>query len=326
MAMLDSKRTVGEKRVPTQMRFKLMAFNDAAWEYVQEFRTLMWYIAKVNRCRGVIHPGFRQYDVTVVGMQEDVEWVQMLWMQVYLQFVSKIHPSWDLKDSIGANVAKFKEAGWKWEEIWKAGKMANTDIDTLMEYDPKGANYLMREYKRHLKATGQEQVGTQRFQAYRHSFVKSFVTAVSARLERMERDSKQQEDETSGSAVALLDVSERVEALFFDLFPSQRPLTDEELKRMRQEADRQAKEEHEKDQAFLASLSEKEREKVLAARAEEARKRAAADDKYWAREQERQARLYDDAGSRAGRNAAQEVNLSRATTSVPEHLRRAVEG
>lgn len=326
-ATLDAGRTVGEKRVPTQMRFTLISIGDAAWEYLQHFRLVISEIARTNRCRAVLHPGTYQYDITVVGMQEDVEWTQMLWMQIYLEFLSRLNPKWNINLSIGENVANLKEAGFKWQRIWAEGKAAQPNIDDLDDYDPQKCRYLMQAYKAFLKTQeGRQAVGTQTFEAYRYSFVRSFTTTVSSRLEEMRAAQREIQDENSGSAVALLDVSDRVDEEFYRLFPSQRPMTDEELEEARRQREEREREEYRKDQEFLASLSPAAREKVLRERAEKAHRDAKNDEKYWRRMQERAARLHDDAGSRAGQAAGAAVSLDRSANAVDINKRAEIEG
>jgi hypothetical protein len=327
-AELDTHRTAGEKRVPTQMRFKFVGSTDLAWEYLEHFRLVLSEIARTNRCRAVIHPGTYQYDVTVVGMREDVEWSQMLWMQVFLEFISKLSPKWEKNLSIGENVARLKEAGFKWKRIWAEGKAVDPQMDDLDEYDPQKARYLMQAYRAFLRTQeDRAPIGTQKFEAYRYSFVRSYVDTVSARLEQMRADAREMQDDAGKpGAVALLDVSDRIDDLFFELFPSLRPMTDEELAEARAKREAKEREEYEKDQAFLASLDPRERDKVLKARAAEYERQARADEKYWRRRQERMSRLHDDAGSRAGRAAGDAVNLNRSGPAVDINQRAEIGG
>lgn len=326
-AKLDATRTIGEKRVPTQMRFKFVGFSDLAYEWIYDFRQLMRDICETNRVRCVFLRISNGLDVTLVGMQEDVEWAQLLWMRVFLDFCEKLQPKWipGPERTVGHNVAVFKAAGYKWADIWAVGKRAEPSIDTLDKYDPKGASYLMREYKRHLRMTGEAQIGTQRFEGYRYSFVQSFIATVSARLEQMREESKQ-EVETSGSAIALVDVSDRVDEEFFRLFPSQRPLTEEERAALRKQWDDEQRAKDEADQAFLASLSESERKRVLDERAKERERKVKADNRYWREEAKRQERLHDGAGYMAGREAGKQVNLNRGGTEVGRQDRKEVTG
>jgi hypothetical protein len=327
-AKLDATRTLGEKRVPTQMTFRFISGSDLAWEWLYDFRQLMREVCAANRVRCVFLRGEKgaAYDVALVGMQEDVEWTQLLWMRVFLDFVSKLSPKWvpGPQRTVGHNVAAFKGAGFKWKEIWEIGKRAEPTIDTFDRYDPKDCNYLMREYKRHLKMTGEQPVGTQKFEGYRYSFVQSFIATVSARLEEM-REQAKQDVETSGSAVALVDVGDRVDEEFYRLFPSQRPLSEEELRAARERMDAEARAKEEADQAFLSSLSDRERKRVLEERAKERERAARNSEKYWRDEAKRQERLHDGAGYVAGRTAGKSVRLDRSV-EVGTETRKEVSG
>lgn len=316
-AKLDASRTIGEKRTPVQMTFPFVAVGDVSWEYLEQFRTLMARIARTNRCRVAIHPGAK-YNVTVVGMQEDVEWTQLLWMQIFMEFVSKISPSWNLEKGIGENVADLKDAGYKWEAIWREGKRANPEMDDLESYDAGKARYLMREYKQFVAENPREVVGTNRHKAYRFSFVKAYTRRIASRLEQMEADSTEAV-ETSGSAVAMMDVRHRVDEEFYRVFPSHRPLTREEL--IAREAEQYAK-----DQAFLASLSPAQLKKVLHEREVQARKDERYAQSYWRKQDEHLARMDHSDGARAGRQAADNVNLSRHGQVPGTAARKAVEG
>ncbi len=323
-AKLDATRTVGEKRVPTQMRFRFISGADLAWEWMYDFRQLMREICVANRCRCVfLRSGDGAYDVALVGMQEDVEWAQLLWMRVFLDFAGKLQPKWvpGPERTVGHNVSVFKTAGYKWKDIWEVGKRAEPSIDTFDKYDPKDCSYLMREYRKHLRISGEQQIGTQKFEGYRYSFVQSFLVTVSSRLEQMRADSKE-DVETSGSALALLDVTDRVDEEFYRLFPSQRPLTDEEMRATKERLDKEEAESERRDQEFLASLSEPERKRVLNERAKERERRAKADDRYWREQAKRQERLHDGAGYVAGRAAGKSVNLNRGGPEVAESAAR----
>lgn len=317
-AMLDNTRTTGEKRVATTMRFKLF---DATFEWKDAFTTVMFELTRTNRCRMVFRG---DDDIIVVGMQEDVEWTQMLWMNVFFEFVSKVNPSWKKERTMGQNVLAFKEAGWKWEEIWKAyyNAVGGETEDGLSYYDPKKASYLMREYKKELRSSGREAVATQRHGAYRASFVRAFADRISYRLEVMRAQNKIVEDETSGSAVALLDVSHLIDEEYYKHAPWDRPLTDEERVRLVEEANERSRRQQEADAEFLASLSPQERKTVLHEREKEKRRQARVNDAYWRERDKLQEKMNDTAGFMAGRTAADTVSLNRSAPAAEQANRK----
>lgn len=325
-AMLDAARTVGERRVPTQVVFEMYESGSGVSEWNAYFRTIMHELARTNRCRCIIRFGHKS-NVTIVGMQEDVDWVQLLWMQIFLEFVSRVNPKWDNDRSEGANIMALKEAGFKWAEIWNMCKAANGGQmrGNPDSYNPQRCRWMIVEYKKEQQRTGREHVGTQRFEAYRTSFVAAFADRVNARLEQQREDEKEQTEATPGSALALTDVRDRVDEEFYRLFPSARPMTDEELLAYKRRVDEEARLAAKKDAEFLASLSDKERKKVLDEREREKVRRAKDNDRYWRDQQRMQEKLYDHAGWAAGRTAADGVNLSR-TKAADSGARTALEG
>ena len=116
--------------------------------------------------------------------------------------------------------------------------------------------------------------------------------------------------------MVLSDLSDRIDEEFYRIFPNQRPFTDEEIKKMREEDDRLARLHKEQDDAFLASLSPEELKRVLGERQAEARRQAKASDRYWRDADRRASRLFDDSGFSAGRDAADELNLNRNAHTV----------
>lgn len=312
-AMLDMSRTSAEKRHPVSLKFEIF---DRLFEWADLFGTVMQELARTNRCRTVF---LANNTVIVVGMQEDVEWVQLLWMNVFFEFVSKINPSWKNNRTMGENVLAFKEAGYKWETIWTAYFKAvdGETIDKMPFYDAKKASYLMREYKKELVRVGREAVATQRHEAYRVSFSRAFTDRLSYRLELMRAANKKAEEETTGSTVALLDVSKLIDEEWYKHAPWERPITAEERQQMRDEANAREAARQKADEDFLASLSPAERKRVIHEREVDSRKQARQNESYWRQHDKKQERLRDDAGFNAGRAAADTVSLSRnkATSS-----------
>lgn len=322
-AMLDASRSEGERRKPTVLEFVLI--DGPGHEWGSHFRLVFDLLCRANGCRSVTHGNFTK--AKVVGFAEDAEWVQLLWMQIFMEFVSKIHPTWESNRSRPANIRAFKEAGYKWSQIWEMVRRAEgTTPDGFDSYRNPGCGWLITEYKSECKRVGKEPMATQRFDAYRASFVESFTGAVMARLERMAEDRRQAADSVPGSALAVVDAQDRVDEEFYRMYPNRRPLTEEEIRRQREEEDRQKREDAEKDAAWLASLTPERRERELRRRAEEMERRARADDRAW-RRWLKEADKYrgDVAGYAAGREAGDNVSLDRKS-AVPHHNRPEVEG
>lgn len=303
MAMLDATRTIGEKRKPTK---KLITLFDYEFEWGSHFMSVIMSIAETNRCRYAFHNGYRS--ITIVGMQEDVDWVEMLWLNVFLNFSQKINPRWDATLSVADNIYNFKNAGYKWKDIWEIG-FANLGSMPDGNYDfiPNKCKYMITGYKKMCKEKGAEPVGTQTFAAYKLTFTHYFVGEINSRLEEMRAANKKQEDATPGSELALRDMSADINDFFYLLFPTMSP----EARAKRDEIWRKEEEDAQKrDAEYLASLSPAARKAVLDKRMQEEAKQARLNDKYY-REQAKK-RTYDAAGASAGAAAGKDVNLNRS--------------
>jgi hypothetical protein len=318
MAMLDASRTLGEKRTPV---VKVIQLFDKGYEWAPYFQTLIEQIARTNMVR-VMHK-WDDTELTIVGMLEDVQWTEMLWMNTFLEFVSRLDPRWDLNKSIDENIYVFKNAGYKWKDIWDVGyfKHPGGMPDGMGHFVPGKCKYMITGYKKMCALKGTEPVGTQTFAAYRHSFTRAFVDRIGYRLELMREAAQKAEDSVPGSAVALVDVKAQIDEEFYRLFEFMRPLTDEQRQKLRDEA----KEARERDEAYLASLSPQDRKKVLQEREAEKRRQARAN-AQWYRQQEasnKKLRL-DHAGYNSGRSAADQVNLSRAAQTDAAPTRKEI--
>lgn len=317
MAKLDAERDPLSRRVPISMRFQI--FDDpSAADWWANFRTILSEIIYANRCQGAFHYGYNN-EITIVGMSEDVEWCQMLWMQIFFEFMSKIKPTWEKNRTVGANVMAFKEAGYDWRSIWEAARLANDgdSPDGQLFYDPQKARWLMREYRAEQRRTGKAHVGTQRHGAYRRSFVEAFTQRIAARLEEMRNANTAA---SKGNELVLASVEDRIKVEFYNLFPRFHP---DFLAQERERWEAEETEARRKDQEWLESLSEKQRRKVLEEREAKERAQARKDARYWAKKEAHN--RPDEAGFRAGRAAAEAVSLERGNIQVDTPERREID-
>jgi hypothetical protein len=303
MAMLDASRTIGEKRKPTK---KLITLYDGNFEWGAHFMSVIMAIAETNRCRYAFHTGYRS--ITIVGMQDDVEWVEMLWMNVFFQFTSRIQPTWDTESSVADNIYTFKNAGYKWKDIWEIGKHKLGSMpDGQSEFIPNKCKYMITGYKKTCVDRGTTPVGTQTFAAYKLTFTEYFTWEIKRRLEEMRAASKAEEDSTPGSAVALRDTSKDINDFFYLLFPTLSPegmAKRDEIMRMEDEAAER------RDAEYLASLSPAARKVILDKRKQEEARQARLNERYY-RENSRK-RRFDAAGASAGEQAGRKVDLTRS--------------
>jgi len=316
MAVLDASRTVGEKRKPTK---KLIVLYDSNFDWGTYFISVIMSMAETNRCRYAFHAGYRS--ITIVGMQEDVDWVEMLWLNVFFQFSSKINPKWDVNDTVAANIYNFKNAGYKWKDIWEIGNRTQGLREGGMpdggtEFVPNRCKYMITGYKKSCAEKGTEPIGTQTFAAYKLTFTNYFTHEINRRLEEMRAANKEEEQATPGSEVALRDMSDDILAEFFRLFPALTP----EARAKRDEIWRKEEEDAEAaDARYLASLHPHVRKVILDKRAKEQADAARRSDQYY--RQQAKKRTFDAAGASAGSAAAQDVDLIRNGPAAPSGSR-----
>lgn len=306
-AMLDVSRTSAEKRKPVKRHIQLF---DENFEWGTYFYSVIMAIAETNRCKAAWHGDA----ITVVGMQEDVDWVEMLWLNTFMQFSAKIKPTWDLNLSVEENIYNFKNAGFKWKDIWEIGyfKLPDGMPDGNGHFIPNKCKYMINGYKKMCKDKGTEPIGTQSFAAYKLTFTSYFTWEVKKRLEAMRESNKEQEEATPGSAVALFDTSKLIEEEFYLIFPMLSPEAREKSKALQLKEKEDAEK---RDAAFLASLSPQARKTELERRLKAEAAQARADAAYFRKAGSR--RTYDAAGANAGRVAGQGVDLSRRSAAAP---------
>jgi hypothetical protein len=302
-AMLMASLSKEERRKPVAERFHAADANAPHWE---KFRTVLMMIANLHRVRSAFH---YDGDVTLVGFYEDVEYVKMKWLNVYLHFSRTINPEWDNRLSPEQNAYNFHRSGTPW-----------TDVEDIAK--AKGCNWNIKKlrdgYRRYALSIGEEpRRMTQRNFAYKESFAEAFRTRICIRIQELmeERDSMASE---AGALVAVKDLGIEVDALFYEVFPHLDPQRIAAERAAREAQEKAKREEHLR---WLESLTPAERRKYDAEQEAEARRQARWSDRYWARMDREQAKLRDNDGARNGRKSADQVDLSR-TEGVQNQTRK----
>lgn len=344
-AVLRATQSESEKRKPVIEKWN---WASAYTEFGPTLRTMLSVIADTNRCKVVISIS-APYEVTVVGMKEDVDWVQILYTNCYLTFISKVQPRWDKDKSIDENVYNFKVAGYKWGDIWiEMAKAMDAEYDTewkrgslvpiLSWYrdddyytrqglpcnpPPKDGGWLIRAYKRHAKVVGDDNpVETQRHGAYRRSFAEGFSSKIQRRLAEMKRAS-QEEVASSGQELVLADSWEDVLKAFYEEFPDMHPDAIRQRSLVEMEKSRaMLRKQQELREAMLAGMTPKQRADFLEKEERRAAREYRSSEKYW-EEQDRKNRV-DHSGAYAGARAAESVRLTRGGTPVNTESRKGI--
>ncbi len=323
-AELRANQTESERRKPTSSKWQFMDCSDELQPYL---RTIIAEVAATNRCRAVLHPmrwGFRDgtehvtAEVTVVGFAEDVQWCEMLYTNIYMALLRTMFPRWDSDLSFDNNVYNFKRAGYKWRVIAETAMANGHDVPM----PPNDGHLFIKAYKRHAALVGDtSRVATQRFEAYRRSFMEGFTARVAARLEGMRADSAA---ESTGKELVLSRSQDDVNAHYYELFPDFHPdavrtKRERELERARvlREQEEAAR------QSLLDGMTEKQRAAFLEKEERKRRQQARSDAAYWRKREKEWAP--DEYGQVQGRAAGNAVNLNRAS-AVDNDERLALDG
>lgn len=339
-ALLRIKMTDSEKRKPVVEKWH---WAESYTEFGPYLRTMLAKIAEANNCRAVIGTS-APFNVTMVGMKDDVDWCQMLYTNCFLTFITKLEPKWDTSLPEAQNIYNFKVAGKVWWEIWvvmvttqygidyndihweysqRSGRIPAIpywgsetmyrDMGAPCEPHSKGYQYLFRAYKREAKRRGDANVvETQRHDAYRRSFAEGFAGEIEHRLWQMSEEAKGMQRETTGAELALRDSWEDVEAAFYEEFPNLHPdaIKKRQLE-VQADTDARRRREREHREAMLAAMTERQRADFLEKEERKRRRDMKSNARYW--EDYDRKNATDHSGARLGRDAAKGVSLTRTT-------------
>jgi hypothetical protein len=291
-AMLNASLTKNERRKPVKEHFSAADANAPHWE---KFRTVLRHIAYLHRCRVVFH---YSGDCTLFGFHEDVEYVKMKWLNVYLHFSKSINPHWDTKLSVGANAYNFHRAGTAWTDV--EGVCLNAGV----KYNVK---QLRSAYRAHCAAIGEEPKRmTQSNFYYKEAFAEAFKVRMCARIMDL-MAARDDQTANAGALVAVKDLGLEVDELFYETYPNFRPLTAAqraELERLEQE--------HETARlAALERMTPEERREYDREQERIQREQAKDNNQYWRNQERVQNRMNRSGGVSSGRASADQVDLSR---------------
>lgn len=305
-ALIRLAQAPAERRKPVRVDVELF---DRHSVYGIKMSTIATEVARTVGVRMATRSGSNV--VSLVGFDEDVRWMQMLFLNVQMAFIGRMRPEWSDQRSLGANVALMRESGMGWPEVSRVAFKAGATED----FDRYSGTFVWSDrlaaaYKKHCKETGSTPVTITRHEAYRATYAEAFTSRICSRLTTMRLD-RLDDVKSTGTELALRSVEDDVNDAFYTEFPNLSPEAARERMAQARRDQEQADEEH---AAWLASLTPAKRLAYERKQAAEADKLARRSDKYWAQRDKEQEKLYDSNGARAGRKAADGVNLSTAET------------
>lgn len=150
--------------------------------------------------------------VAVYGTESDLDYLDLLFTDLFLQMSAKLKPKYDPKMEIGAAVRLAKEAGMTWDQIldW-----------TGLRDDPLGKR-LLPAYRKYCEAHDLPQVKINP-KTYQWSFMNGFCNTVKARLRAIREQREGSRDSTGSMALALRDIADQARDAMYDDFPDLRP-------------------------------------------------------------------------------------------------------
>lgn len=310
-----------ERRQPVVV--EVTGMFDRNTVYGSKMELLAREIARTVGVKMVTHYSDRKRLVTLVGFSEDVQWMQLLFMNVQMAFAGKMSPKWDNDRDFVMNLVLLRESGLSWPVVLdravRAGAVEDTwsdksDIDgdwqaggwvtRRQQAHWSAEDKLNRAYRKWCRDNGKTPVQVTRHEAYRHTYAEAFTSRICVRLEEMRAARA-----VPGTELVLAGVEEEVLRAMWEAFPSLSPEAQEAARQAREKAEREADEKH---AAWLASLSPAERLRYEKEQTAKRAKQARENDRYWREQDRERERLYDTNGGIAGRAAADSVNLSTA--------------
>ncbi|QNJ55363.1 hypothetical protein SEA_LITTLEFELLA_52 [Gordonia phage LittleFella] len=180
---------------------------------------------------------------TVVGYEEDVYYGEALWNMVFQEILRSMFPGWSEDRSMDDNIYLLKNAGYSWPQIREIG-IANKATDAQGPLTAKNAASKLRTaYGRAAKARGEDPKPPRILNP--HWWRVSYVDSFSVRIQQRFAALKAGREEWVGTQnlPAMQAQKDAVDEAFYEMFPDLRPPTEEEMAKLRAEAEERKKNE-----------------------------------------------------------------------------------
>lgn len=167
----------------------------------------------------------RNVDVLqVVGYPSDLDYVEMLFLNLQIHFLSKMDPKPDASKSDLENFIALWESGDDYKSIWrKMGWewLTNGSSGTgLVTAERKRLRGLRSAYAARCAEEGREPMKGLKGETYRKSFIAGYAARISSRLSEMKTA---RDEAASGHELAIVSMRDDLDEFFFDVYPDRRP-------------------------------------------------------------------------------------------------------
>lgn len=175
--------------------------------------SLIASVARHARCRIVfygLHYGVSYpVEATVVGMEQDLDYVEMLFASLRLQMANELEPKYDPSLSLSENVYQMRNAGLKWERIHPLAEAAG--VDTPGRTSRKWNDL----YEEACFARGESPRSNVNPKTVKRNFAEGYVPRVEMRFLEVRRI----RDQHTATSTALVPVRSAVDEAYREMFP-----------------------------------------------------------------------------------------------------------
>lgn len=213
-----------------ELRFARKA-NERERPVVQEIRISTDYLGyelhiqlsqlfySLARHVGVIVAPFSSYRTAkVIGWRRDLEYLELMYTNLQFDMVRKMDPQGDSRLTFDENVVMLKEAGLKWEEVFRRMRKAGLFPDG-QEWERRIGVRFTGIYTRWCKEHGV----TRHYASptvYRRSFIEGYTTRINSRLREM---AAARGLAGQGHELVLHNAEEDLKEFFYEMYPDRRP-------------------------------------------------------------------------------------------------------
>lgn len=196
-------------------------FNLGDREVTSSLWSLMGEVMRHTRCIRVANKvDYRARIIPVIGMPADLDYADLLFTHLMLQFLDKLDPKPRPGDTMIEAMVRMKEAGFKWEKIYYRLRDAGL-VEDLGWWSKSVASKMnfAGKYTKYCQARDRTRTYTSPA-IYRRSYVAGFSSGVGERFSELRR---QQGQNTGSMALALKDYRQAVQEAVWDMFEDLRP-------------------------------------------------------------------------------------------------------
>lgn len=204
---------------------------DFSWYTSNEQNSALWMImlSTARHCRVKVvnwEANFAAGTIPVVGLTSDMDWFDLLFTNIMVDFTAGLEPRPNRSRSFEENVAVLKESGMKWLRIaellfeaemldaTKYGHPSTSPPPTQKQVHNMG---LATVYTKFCDRTDRKRERTSP-SVYRRSFALGYSSRLSDRLREMRKRTMAGQGEGSGMELVLADIYSRAEAKARELF------------------------------------------------------------------------------------------------------------